>query len=149
MPTMSQTWSAIVFSAMGKRNGVPWSSPTKSMAIWASIPPWAPRWACWPGNGLQVSTGASMGHGLFALSSAEGEASVKARFEGGDRVLELRLKPENETIIRADIRKGRELYGNSAQYWSYVRELALRYWLEWDRTRIFSIAWKGDSTDIA
>ena len=93
-------------------------------------------------DGLQVSTGASMGHGLFALSSAEGEASVKARFEGGDRVLELRLKPENETIIRADIRKGRELYGNSAQYWFYVRELALRYWLEWDRARIFSISWE-------
>ena len=93
-------------------------------------------------DGLQVSTGASMGHGLFALSSAEREASVKARFEGGDRVLELRLKPENETIIRADIRKGRELYGDSAQYWSYVRELALRYWLEWDRARIFSISWE-------
>ena len=100
-------------------------------------------------DGLQVSTGASMGHGCFALSSAGEETSVKARFMGEGKVLELCLKPEYDVVIRADIRKGRERYGNTAPYWAYVRELALRYWLEWDRTRIFSIVWKGDSTDIA
>ena len=45
-------------------------------------------------DGLQVSTGASMGHGCFALSSAGEETSVKARFMGEGKVLELCLKPE-------------------------------------------------------
>ena len=61
---------------------------------------------------------------------------------GGEKVLELSLKREYEERIQEDIRRGVELYGHSVPYWDYVRTLALRYWLEWDRGRIFTISWK-------
>lgn len=88
-------------------------------------------------DGLQVSTGASMGHGLFAVSP-QGPASVRARFSCGECSLEVSLKPEYEDIIKADIARGVALYGHSADYWEYVRGLALRYWRDWDRFQIFS-----------
>ena len=81
-------------------------------------------------DGLQVSTGASMGHGLFAVSP-DGEPSVKARFTG--------LGSAFEDIIRADIKKGVELYGHAPAYWEYVRSLALKYWQHWDRKDIFEV----------
>lgn len=89
-------------------------------------------------DGLQVSTGASMGHGLFAVSP-DGEPSVKARFTGGGSAFEIRLRPEYEDIIRADIKKGVELYGHATAYWEYVRSLALKYWQHWDRKDIFEV----------
>ena len=93
-------------------------------------------------DGLQVGSGASMGHGRFALAPSEEGIAVRACFMGGGKVLELSLKREYEERIQEDIRRGVELYGHSAPYWDYVRTLALRYWLEWDRGRIFTISWK-------
>ena len=91
-------------------------------------------------DGLQVSTGASMGHGLFAVGSEGIECSARARFSCGGETVELRLKPEYEEVIRADIRKGVDLYGHASPYWEYVRSLALRYWRDWDRAEIFEQA---------
>lgn len=88
-------------------------------------------------DGLQVSTGASMGHGLFAVSSEGKECGARARFTCGGETFELRLKPEYEEVIRADIRRGVDLYGHASPYWEYVRSLALRYWKDWDRAEIF------------
>lgn len=88
-------------------------------------------------DGLQVSTGASMGHGLFSVSP-QGTASVQARFSCGGHSLEVRLRPEYEEIIKADIDRGVALYGHSPSYWEYVRGLALRYWRDWDRGQVFS-----------
>lgn len=88
-------------------------------------------------DGLQVSTGASMGHGLFAVGPEVDGCSARARFTCGGGSVELRLKPEYEEIIRADIRKGVDLYGRTPSYWEYVRRLALRYWKDWDRAEIF------------
>jgi len=88
-------------------------------------------------DGLQVSTGASMGHGLFAVSDLS-PVAVKAGFTCAGTTLTLRLKPAFESAVRADIKKGVELYGHAPAYWDYVRTLALRYWLDWDRTCIFS-----------
>jgi pyrimidine-specific ribonucleoside hydrolase len=89
-------------------------------------------------DGLQVSLGSSMGHGLFAVS-ADGNTSARARFTCGDRTLELSLKPEFEEIIKADIREGVARFGHAPAYWDYVRRLAIRYWAEWDRARIFTV----------
>lgn len=89
-------------------------------------------------DGLQVSTGASMGHGLFAVSPGE-EPSVKARFTCGGDSLDICLKPEYEALIKADIKQGVSLYGHTPEYWEYVRKLALRYWLEWDRSQVFVV----------
>lgn len=86
-------------------------------------------------DGLQVSTGASMGHGLFALSGGA-DTSVKARFTCGKTSVEISLKPEYEELIKADINRGVALYGHAPEYWEYVRGLALRYWKDWDRKQI-------------
>ena len=89
-------------------------------------------------DGLQVSTGATVGHGLFALSE-DPEKRVEARFRCGNQEITLRLKPDYEARIRSDIREGVARYGHTPAYWQYVRELALRYWQDWDRATVFSI----------
>lgn len=87
-------------------------------------------------DGLQVSTGATMGHGLFLLSD-EKDKRVEALFTWKSETLRLRLKTEYVRIIQEDIRRGVEAYGHSPRYWSYVRELALKYWSQWSRDDIF------------
>ena len=96
-------------------------------------------------DGLQVSTGASMGHGLFAVNTTEKECSARALFTCGGVTLDIRLKPGYEKIIRTDINNGIDLYGHSASYWEYIRRLALRYWQDWSRTEIFSAGKPGNS----
>lgn len=91
-------------------------------------------------DGLQVGTGASLGHGLIAV-----EACVPPRPEAtftfkGKRV-RLRLRPEYAERIRRDVRRGIALHGDRTEpYWQYIRELALRYWCEFDRHAIFDLA---------
>lgn len=88
-------------------------------------------------DGLQVSTGASMGHGLFSVSTVSAPC-VKARFTAGGRTISMSLKPSFQEQIKADIQKGTALYGHSPAYWEYVRKLAVRYWRELDRLDIFT-----------
>lgn len=89
-------------------------------------------------DGLQVSTGASMGHGLFAVS-AQNPVSVRAQFTCCCTSFELQLKLEFESLIKADIEKGVAQYGHAPAYWNYVRHLALTYWRDWDRTQLFDV----------
>lgn len=88
-------------------------------------------------DGLQVSTGASLGHGLIGISD-EAEKRAEAVFTCGRKSVRLRLKPQYENAVIADIKKGVALYGNSPEYWLYVRTLALEYWRDWDRKEIFT-----------
>lgn len=91
-------------------------------------------------DGLQVSTGATMGHGLFAVSD-EAVKRVEAVFTWKTRKLRLRLKPQYEQAIQSDIRRGVEQYAHTPPYWAYVRSLALKYWSEWSAADIFSAEW--------
>ena len=93
-------------------------------------------------DGLQVSTGASMGHGLFAVSPRD-SVSVKASFRCGNAAREISLLPDYEALLKADLQKGVALYGHSAAYWNHVRRLALAYWAGWDRSEIFLVRWSG------
>lgn len=87
-------------------------------------------------DGLQVSTASTLGHGLIRINDSE--PRPEARFQADGRVITLRLKSHYAMQIESDIAKGMEAYGTqSPQYWKYVRELALRYWLEMDRHKIF------------
>ena len=89
-------------------------------------------------DGLQVSTRSTLGHGLIhAVSSAP---RPEARFEADGHKITLRLKPLYAQRIEGDIAHGVERWGTtSPHYWEYVRELALRYWLELDRREIFEV----------
>jgi pyrimidine-specific ribonucleoside hydrolase len=91
-------------------------------------------------DGLQVSTGGTIGHGLITVSP-DPPFQPKANFTFKAKSVCLRLKEKYWNIIRSDIRTGIELYGlNTEDYWKHVRKLALNYWLEWDRMEIFDIA---------
>ena len=90
-------------------------------------------------DGLQVGTGASVGHGLITVAEND-PPRPEARFSFKGKTIRLALKPEYARRIRRDVEKGIELYGNLTEpYWLYVRGLALQYWLEFDRHGIFDM----------
>ena len=90
-------------------------------------------------DGLQVGTGASVGHGLITVAET-GRPHPEACISFKDNTIRLALKPEYAERIRRDVKKGIELYGDLTEaYWLYVRELALRYWLDFDRHEIFDM----------
>jgi pyrimidine-specific ribonucleoside hydrolase len=89
-------------------------------------------------DGLQVSTGATLGHGT--ISVADGSAIPSATFRFKDRKVTLTVKEEFRTRIRDEVKYGVETYGlDSEAYWEYIRALALNYWLSYSRFEIFSI----------
>ena len=90
-------------------------------------------------DGLQVGTGASVGHGLITVAESD-PPRPEASFSFKGKTLRLALKPEYARRIRDDVRKGIELYGNLTEpYWLYVRGLALQYWRDFDRHEIFDM----------
>lgn len=89
-------------------------------------------------DGLQISTGSTLGRGLISVAD-DPQARAEATFTCGGKTIRLRLKPEFESIIQADIRRGVDLFGHSPKYWQYVEDLALRYSQDWDRGDIFVI----------
>lgn len=91
-------------------------------------------------DGLQVSTGGTLGHGLITVSP-DPPFQPKATFSFKEKSVCLRLNEKYWNIIRSDIKKGIDQCGlNTRNYWKYIRKLALNYWLEWDRMEIFDIA---------
>lgn len=89
-------------------------------------------------DGLQVSTGATLGHGTISIM--ETDPRPAARFAFKNTTIEIRLEPALQDRIREDVRKGVERYGlETPGYWSYIRKMALSYWLELDRREIFEI----------
>lgn len=91
-------------------------------------------------DGLQFSTGATVGHGTIAVADND-TPRPQAEFQFKDRRIRMTLKQKYWEQIKTDIRAGIQQHGNlTADYWNYVRELSLRYWLEWSRYEIFTIA---------
>lgn len=93
-------------------------------------------------DGLQVSTGSTLGHGLISIAEV-GEGIPAALFTCADDTRRISFRAElRETYrqqIEEDIKRGVTLYGHTNPYWEYVRELALKYWSSWDRKEIFRI----------
>lgn len=90
-------------------------------------------------DGLQVGTGGTVGHGLMTVETVE-PPRPEAVFRFKDKAVRLKLKPAYAARIRDDVQRGVALYGpDSEAYWQYVRELALRYWAEFDRHEIFEL----------
>ncbi len=90
-------------------------------------------------DGLQVGTGASVGHGLIRVAEVDAPRP-EAVFRFKNKAIRLRLKSEYAERIRRDVRRGIELHGDCTEpYWQYIRELALQYWLEFDRHDIFEL----------
>ncbi len=90
-------------------------------------------------DGLQVSTGATLGMGLISVSEQIFPV-VTADFTYKDKTVRLTLKKEYMAQIENDISEGIVKFGLSDDgYWRLIRQSALRYWLEWGRNEIFEI----------
>ena len=102
-------------------------------------------------DGLQISTGATLGHGAIeiakscSLSKEGADARVEAIFrfraicgtEAKEMQLRVWLKEELRQQIAGDIANAVKQYGHTPDYWLKVRRLALDYWQQWNREEIF------------
>jgi pyrimidine-specific ribonucleoside hydrolase len=90
-------------------------------------------------DGLQVSTGATLGHGLIQVHADS--TLHKAEFEYLGQKITISLKEDYRLKIASEIKELSMIYGlDSNIYWDLVRDLAVKYWSSWDRHEIFDLA---------
>lgn len=88
-------------------------------------------------DGLQVSTGASLGRGTISVATTS-LSKPAARFQYGNQSLLLTLKPEIVQKIKENIEAAIKKYGDlTPEYFNEVRIMAIQSWLELDRKEIF------------
>lgn len=86
-------------------------------------------------DGLQVSTGASLGRGTISVLENKSPSAV---FVFNDISLTLSLKKEVWDRVKKDIRRLVEKHGGTNKaYFKDVRELSIRYWMDLDRYELF------------
>lgn len=91
-------------------------------------------------DGIQISTGATIGQGLLAVSDTVLTFPTVA-FTANNHTVYMQVKPEIAKQMQADIRYGVQTYGLlSPKYWEYIEDLAYRYWADFDRREIFTIS---------
>lgn len=106
----------------------------KVVSYAGSIPPFS----CL-NDGLQVSTGATVGHGLISVSD-DPNIEPKADFEYLGTTIRLTLKKDYKQKIKEEVKELSMLYGlDSDLYWDLLRGYALGYWKNWDRREIFDV----------
>jgi inosine-uridine nucleoside N-ribohydrolase/formylmethanofuran dehydrogenase subunit E len=90
-------------------------------------------------DGIQVSTGATLGMGTIHLA-ADTIVKPSAVFSYKGRSFRISLKKEYADKVDADINEGITKFGLMDDgYWKLIRHNALKYWVEWDRNKIFDI----------
>jgi pyrimidine-specific ribonucleoside hydrolase len=90
-------------------------------------------------DGIQVSTGATLGMGTIHLA-ADSITRPSAIFTYKGRSIRISLKKEYFEKVDSDINEGILKFGLMDDgYWKLIRSNALKYWLEWDRNKIFDI----------
>jgi pyrimidine-specific ribonucleoside hydrolase len=88
-------------------------------------------------DGLQVSTGASLGRGAITVSGGN-DPVPSAVFSYQGRKLTLTLKEKWRDRIRSDMRRALRKHGGLNQgYFARVREMSIENWLRLDRREIF------------
>lgn len=89
-------------------------------------------------DGLQVSTGATAGHGL--LEVADTIQTPSAVFTHMGREIKITLKEDIAADIRNELKEINFIYGlDSNIYWELVRQKAILYWKNLDRHKIFDL----------
>ena len=92
-------------------------------------------------DGLQVSTGGTLGHGLISVADDE-HIRPEATFTFKSRTLRMKLKPEYAQQIQNDVMDAIRRFGNLTEpYWEQIRVLAIKYWEEFDRYEMFEMTW--------
>jgi pyrimidine-specific ribonucleoside hydrolase len=90
-------------------------------------------------DGIQVSTGATLGMGTIHIA-ADSTARPEAVFTYKGCSVRISLKKEYLEKVDADISEGIIKFGLMDDgYWKLIRRNALKYWIEWDRNKIFDI----------
>ena len=90
-------------------------------------------------DGIQVSTGATPGHGLLSVSS-EKPFFAAADFTHRDITIRITLKKELADRVSGELREINFIHGlDSDIYWELVRKNSIKYWLQFDRHDIFDI----------
>lgn len=90
-------------------------------------------------DGLQVSTGATPGHGLLTVRN-DTILSPSVEFTYLNRKIRLTLKPEIANKITSELKEINFIYGlDSNIYWELVRKNTIKYWRDLDRHEIFEI----------
>jgi pyrimidine-specific ribonucleoside hydrolase len=90
-------------------------------------------------DGIQVSTGATLGMGTIHLAT-HSKTKPSAIFKYKNHSVRISLKKEYLEQVDADIKEGILKFGLMDDgYWKLIRHNALKYWLEWDRNKIFDI----------
>jgi pyrimidine-specific ribonucleoside hydrolase len=90
-------------------------------------------------DGLQVSTGATLGHGTISISP-DATQMPKATFTFKDKTISLQLKEDYWAKAKRDIKQAIKQYGPlTDSYWRFIRKQAINYWLEWSRKKIFNL----------
>ena len=90
-------------------------------------------------DGIQVSTGATPGHGLLNVINSE-TAAPTVVFTYMGRKLKISLHPDIASMISAELKEINFVYGlDSNIYWELVRKNSIKYWLSMDRHDIFEL----------
>lgn len=90
-------------------------------------------------DGLQVAAGSTLDHGLIRVADTD-HPRPAADFSFKGKTIRLSLKPRYAERIARDVRHGILTYGFETEpYWQYIRQLALRYWLRFDRHDLFEM----------
>jgi inosine-uridine nucleoside N-ribohydrolase/formylmethanofuran dehydrogenase subunit E len=96
-------------------------------------------------DGIQVSTGATLGMGTIHLA-ADSITQPSAVFTFKGRSIKISLKKEYFEKVDADISEGILKFGLMDDgYWKLIRHNALKYWVEWDRNKIFDVVEIGQN----
>jgi formylmethanofuran dehydrogenase subunit E len=90
-------------------------------------------------DGIQVSTGATPGHGLLTVST-EMPSFPAADFTHKGRTIRITLKKELAEKLSSELKEINFVNGlDSDIYWELVRKNSIKYWLQFDRHSIFDI----------
>ncbi|WP_321368882.1 nucleoside hydrolase [uncultured Draconibacterium sp.] len=90
-------------------------------------------------DGIQISSGATIGQGLISISDTILDVpTIIATFN--QHKIKISVKPDIAAQMQNEIKYGVQTYGLlTEQYWLYIEKLAIRYWSEFDRNKIFTI----------
>ncbi len=90
-------------------------------------------------DGIQVSTGATPGHGLLTVSTSSPFVPA-AEFTHKDKTVRITLKKELADRVSSELKEINFIYGlDSDIYWELVRKNSIKYWTQFDRHEIFDV----------
>jgi pyrimidine-specific ribonucleoside hydrolase len=128
---------AIIGVKMGIRAREYFGAGVDEMSV-ISLAGMTPPFSCM-NDGLQISTGATLGHGLIRIASDSLKLPV-AEFTYLNRKIRISLKSEIRDKVEAEVKELSRIHGlDSDIYWDLVRNKAIRYWANYNRHEIFTI----------